>query len=131
LNYAKEIGSQHNLKALAGYSYQYSLRDNGINVRNNGFASDALGANNLSRGGIGDVNHFHEFPLMNSSTLVSVFGRLNYGFADKYLLTATVRRDGSSRFGANNKWATFPSASAAWRISEENFMKSLRLIYDL
>src|SRR5205085_4661391 len=65
------------------------------------------------------------------SVLISYFGRVQYSFKDKYLLTASLRRDGSSRFGINNQYGTFPSASIAWRIVEENFMKSLNVISDL
>src|SRR5690606_20069806 len=58
-------------------------------------------------------------------SLFSYFARVNYGFDDRYLLTATIRRDGSSRFGPNNRFGTFPSFSAAWRLSEEDFFKNL------
>ena len=59
-----------------------------------------------------------------SNTLISMYTRLNYDYAGKYLLTATVRRDGSSRFGSGNEWGVFPSGSIAWRISDEDFFKS-------
>lgn len=65
------------------------------------------------------------------SRLVSVFGRLNYTFLDRYLLTATVRRDGSSKFGPANRWGTFPSAALAWRIHQESFMEDVSLISNL
>src|SRR5690606_37419471 len=60
-------------------------------------------------------------------TLLSYIGRMNYSFRGKYLLTTTLRRDGSSRFGSNNRWGYFPSASAAWRISEEDFYHSSKM----
>jgi TonB-linked SusC/RagA family outer membrane protein len=66
-----------------------------------------------------------------SSTLFSYIGRANYSYADKYFVTATIRRDGSSRFGENHKWGVFPSASLGWRISEEEFMKPLGFISDM
>ena len=59
-----------------------------------------------------------------SNTLISMYGRVNYNYADKYLLTATVRRDGSSRFGSGNKWGVFPSVAASWRISQEDFFQN-------
>lgn len=59
-----------------------------------------------------------------SNTLISMYGRVNYNYADKYLLTATVRRDGSSRFGSGNKWGIFPSVAASWRISQEDFFRT-------
>ncbi|MDO4165195.1 MAG: TonB-dependent receptor [Bacteroides sp.] len=64
-------------------------------------------------------------------SLVSFFGKLNYSYDDKYLLSLTVRHDGSSRFGKNNRYATFPSVSAGWRISQENFMKDFKWLDDL
>jgi len=64
-------------------------------------------------------------------SLLSYLGRINYAFRNKYLLTATVRRDGSSRFGKNNKWGTFPSASVGWRVSQEKFLENSNLINDL
>jgi TonB-linked SusC/RagA family outer membrane protein len=74
-------------------------------------------------------------PRVNGNTtdwsLMSYMGRMNYSYADKYLVTATVRRDGSSRFGKKNKWGIFPSASLAWRISEEKFLKNNPIINDL
>lgn len=63
--------------------------------------------------------------------MISMFGRVNYSYAGKYLFQATVRRDGSSAFGKNNRWATFPSASVAWRASEESFVKDLNIFDDL
>lgn len=67
----------------------------------------------------------------NSWSLMSYMGRVNYDFSDKYLITATVRRDGSSRFGSNHKWGVFPSGSVAWRISKEKFFNGLNFINDL
>lgn len=61
----------------------------------------------------------------------SYFGRLTYSLNDRYILTATVRRDGSSNFGSGNRYGTFPSASLAWRLSEENFIKNLNLFSNL
>lgn len=65
------------------------------------------------------------------SRFVSYFGRVNYAFKDRYIITATVRRDGSSNFGAGNRWGTFPSAAFAWRLSEENFIKNLNVFSNL
>lgn len=62
----------------------------------------------------------------SQAKLISFFARANYTFKDRYMLTATIRRDGSSRFGANHKWGTFPSVSAVWRVSEETFMEGLQ-----
>jgi outer membrane receptor for ferrienterochelin and colicin len=67
----------------------------------------------------------------NQYRLISLFARANYSYKERYMITATVRRDGSSKFGANNKWGTFPSASAAWGISEEAFMEDVKWVDDL
>jgi TonB-dependent starch-binding outer membrane protein SusC len=114
----------HNLTALAGHSYQnifvqgrnYSINRFPISpiepIYNPGLGQDLTLVNNRPGG----------FALENE--LQSFFGRVNYSFQDKYLLTATVRADGSSKFGANNKYGIFPSVSAGWRLSEEAFLKN-------
>src|SRR6185369_2361144 len=68
---------------------------------------------------------------IQESKLISFFGRVNYNLKDRYMFTASVRRDGSSRFGPDNAWGTFPAVSAAWRLSEENFLKGNSSISDL
>ena len=69
--------------------------------------------------------------LESHTRMISVYGRVNYSLMSKYLFQAAIRRDGASTFGSNNKWATFPSASVAWRLSEENFLKDSNIFYDL
>lgn len=120
LNYAKEI-KKHNVNVMGGYSYLENIYD-GFGAQRSGFETDLFGYNNLGAGynyRLGDV-----YSYKGKSNLVSLFGRVNYGYDSRYLLTATVRRDGSSRFGNNNKWGTFPSASVAWNVSNESFMES-------
>ncbi|WP_433812537.1 SusC/RagA family TonB-linked outer membrane protein [Flavobacterium johnsoniae] len=122
VNYSKVI-DKHNISALAGYSYLENIYE-GFGAQRSGFVTDAFSYNNLGAGSnyrLGDV-----YSYKGKSNLVSFYARANYGYDGKYLLTATVRRDGSSRFGENNKWGTFPSASAAWRISNENFMSGTK-----
>lgn len=131
LNYTKNFAEKHELKLLGGYSYQNTMRNDGIKAINDNFSSDELGADNLFAGNGDAALHFRGFPRKEESTLVSFFGRVNYSFDSKYILSATVRRDGSSKFGANNRWAMFPSFAAAWRISEESFMQTQNLISDL
>lgn len=63
--------------------------------------------------------------------ILSFFGRVNYNYNDRYLLTASLRADGSSKFGKNNKWGYFPAVSAAWRLAEEDFIKNLNIFSDL
>ncbi len=120
LNYDHTFAKEHKTNFLLGYSYQ-DVMNEGFGAMRSGFDTDAFLYNNLAAGSdykIGDV-----YSYKNTSKLVSFFGRANYSYAGKYMATATLRADGSSRFGKNNKWGWFPSASVAWRISEENFMK--------
>jgi TonB-linked SusC/RagA family outer membrane protein len=130
LTYSKLLG-KHEVKVVGGYSYQNSIRNDGIRGNNTTFSSDDLGANNLAVGMGEGLLHFQDFPRKEMSTLVSFFSRVSYNFNEKYMFNATVRRDGSSRFGVNNRWATFPSFGLGWRLLEENFMKSQQLFSDL
>lgn len=122
---------EHNLKAMAGYSYQYS-QYSGFNAENKDFPNDGLGPDNL---GSGELAKEEGEVLMgsykNDAKLISFFGRVSYDFAGKYLFTASLRHEGSSKFGANNKWGNFPAFSAGWRISQEEFMKDLTWLNDL
>jgi iron complex outermembrane receptor protein len=131
LNYSHTFNNNHNVKLLGGYSYQNTIINDGLSGRNNTFSSDALGAANLALGQGDATLHYQEFPDKQESVLLSYFGRVNYNFKEKYILSATMRRDGSSKFGANNRWALFPSFGAAWNISEENFFKNQTFINDL
>jgi iron complex outermembrane receptor protein len=127
LEYSKAI-EKHDFKILGGYSYEENVYQQ-VSASNRGFISDIFEYNNLSLGENlypTDVNSYK-----NSSKLISFFGRVNYSFAEKYILTATIRQDGSSKFGENHKWGLFPSASGAWRISDEAFMKDVKVISDL
>ncbi|WP_157943716.1 MULTISPECIES: SusC/RagA family TonB-linked outer membrane protein [Arenibacter] len=126
LTYNRLFGDDHNLTVLGGYEYQEFNRE-GFNSGNNDFITDGLLFNDLNAG-IGNplVGSFKTFD-----ELASYFGRLNYIFKDKYLLTASIRRDGSPNFGANNRWGVFPSTSLAWRIINENFMANQNTFSDL
>jgi len=127
LNYRKQIES-HTLNVLAGYSYEDNYHQRS-GAQNRQFVTNFFGYNNLAAGEnlrSGDV-----WSGANMDKLISFFGRANYSYLDKYILTASLRRDGSSKFGANHKWAMFPSVSAAWRINEESFMKGADYIDDL
>lgn len=122
INYNKIFGKR-SVNAMAGYSYLENVYE-GFGAQRSGFETDLFGYNNLGAGynyRLGDV-----YSYKGKSNLVSFFGRANYSYDGKYMLTGTVRRDGSSRFGANNKWGVFPSASAAWKISGEEFMDSTK-----
>lgn len=129
-NYSGSFG-KHNVKLMAGYSYQYS-QYSGFNAENKDFPNDGLGSDNL---GSGELAKEEGEVLMgsykNDAKLIAFFGRLSYDFAGKYMFTASLRHEGSSKFGASNKWGNFPAVSAGWRISEEKFMKDISWIDDL
>jgi TonB-linked SusC/RagA family outer membrane protein len=133
VNYTKQIGEQHNITALAGYSYQYETTES-FSVNNNGFTTDGFLDWNLGAGSA-IQNLSLPRPGMGSSksdnTLVAFFGRVNYSFADRYFLQAIVRREGSSRFGANHKWGNFPAVSVGWVLSEESFLQQADFIDQL
>jgi len=124
LTYNTTINDLHKLTVLAGTSAQEN-KFKFISASIQEFASDRTQQldNGLSQKDVGGNG--------SSWSLMSYIGRVNYSYADKYLVTATVRRDGSSRFGENNKWGIFPSGSFAWRISEEDFMQQSTFIDDL
>lgn len=130
LDYTISFGStkQHRLNAIAGYSWEeneYSY----MKAANRNFTTDLLGANNLKSGQGLRPNDVES--ARNMSRLISFYGRAHYSYASRYMITATLRRDGSSKFGANHKWGTFPSVSAAWGISEEDFLRDVNWINDL
>ncbi|KYP14073.1 MAG: SusC/RagA family TonB-linked outer membrane protein [Flavihumibacter sp. CACIAM 22H1] len=124
LTYSGQIADDHSITVLAGTSLQNNRYDF-MNGSIQQFASDATQ----------QLNNGTTLPTVGGSAsewaLFSYIGRVNYDFQKKYLLTATVRRDGSSRFGKSNRFGTFPSASVAWRISEEDFFRQNGLLNDL
>lgn len=124
----------HSLKVLAGYSWQEDKINDGFQNANSNFISDDLLYNNLSLGSSPDkVTTADRFGTATIQTLriISFYSRLNYQLNNKYLLQATIRRDGSSAFGANHQWGTFPSASVGWKIINESFMANLKAVSDL
>ena len=122
---------RHNVKLLAGYSWQEDRTGDGFGVSTQGFVSDALTYNNLafSNPPAGTVTFAN--TTIGTLRLISYYLRANYAFNNKYLVQASLRQDGSSAFGTNNKWGYFPSVSAGWRISNESFMKSIAAINEL
>jgi len=126
LNYARKFG-RHDVNLLGGYSYEDYHYQSAF-AQNRYFVTNLFGFNNLGAGEqllTGDVS-----SNANMNKLISFFGRINYSFADRYIVSASIRRDGSSKFGPNNKWGTFPSVSAAWRLIDEPFMQSLKGVFD-
>jgi TonB-dependent starch-binding outer membrane protein SusC len=128
LNYAKVIADRHDISALAGYSYNFFKTETDRLRSSGGFVNSAVttlnGATNIT--GTGDNG-----TTETQNVLISYFGRLQYAYLGKYLLSASVRRDGSSRFGTDRRWGVFPAASVGWRISQENFMQGVRPVSDL
>ena len=115
LTYKKTIGEKHNIEAFVGYTAQK------VNYENSGidgsqFPSDNIEWLNVAATRIGNVD-------ASDFSLLSYIGRLNYNYDSKYLLSVAFRRDGSSKFGSNTKYGNFPSVSAGWIVSDENFMK--------
>ncbi|MFC0181846.1 SusC/RagA family TonB-linked outer membrane protein [Pseudarcicella hirudinis] len=130
-NYDKYIGN-HTLKLLAGYSWQENRGNDGFGASTRNFYNDALSFNNLYLGNpkvLADVSFLDKS--ISTLRLISFYGRVNYSYDNKYLFQASLRKDGSSAFGANQRWGYFPSFSAGWRISQEDFMKNLPAISEL
>jgi len=125
LNYSLNLNKSH-IKALAGYSYSY-FNYQEFSANNYDFPFDTFEWNNLGSGtwnGGGEGNgQGAVYSTQNDSRLAAFFGRVMYDFDNKYILTASLRHEGSSKFGADDKWGNFPAVSAAWRISDENFLK--------
>lgn len=119
-NYTKRLGD-HNFSALVGYSFQ-RFTDESLSGGNSQFLIDGFLYNNLEAGA-------YPKPSVGSSAskdeMASFFGRVNYSYKDRYLLTATLRADGASNFAKNNRWGYFPSVALGWRFTEENFVKPL------
>ncbi|WP_246197837.1 SusC/RagA family TonB-linked outer membrane protein [Chitinophaga agrisoli] len=130
LSYNHSIGTDHTISAVAGFSYNYVHIENFTLSTAGGFANDIVTTLNNAIPNTNGVTVTGNTTESNNA-LLSYYTRLQYGFRDKYLLSASIRRDGSSRFGSANKWGTFPSVSAGWRISEEPFMKRQSLFNDL
>jgi len=124
LTYNKVFHKVHSLNVLAGFSYNLDRLDRTTMSSNGGFTSAAIQTLNAAAAVTGNTTS-------TQSVLVSYFSRLLYGFRDKYFLSASLRRDGSSRFGINNQYGIFPSASLKWIVTEEPFMKGFSLLSDL
>lgn len=128
LEYTKIFG-KHKISAIGGYSYRYEVNE-GFNANNRGYVNDLFEDNNLGSVPI-KVNTVGLGSFKNDNTLIALFGRINYALGDKYFAQAIIRREGSSRFGANNKWATFPAISGGWNITQEDFMKNVKFVNNL
>lgn len=130
-NFTGTFFKHHNVKAMFGYSYQYS-QYSGMSANNKDFANDALGSDALGSGEFAkEEGEVGMGSYKNDAKLIAFFGRVSYDYDGKYLFTASLRHEGSSKFGANHKWGNFPAVSLGWRISQEEFMKGINWIDDL
>ncbi|MCH8991097.1 MAG: SusC/RagA family TonB-linked outer membrane protein, partial [Acidobacteria bacterium] len=118
LTYSQRFGDEHDVEVVGGYEWQDFETDE-FTAEARDFVTDAFGFDNLAAG----AQLVSPRSFRTENKLIGFFGRLTYGFNDRYFLTAVIRRDGSTKFGANHKWATFPAVSASWRIGEEDFMQ--------
>ncbi|UKT62142.1 SusC/RagA family TonB-linked outer membrane protein [Pedobacter mucosus] len=129
LNYSKDLG-KHHFDVAAVYEWQAQM-DSGSGSAARGFVNDLATYNSLGLGDFSKVQAGDYSSYRNQRRTVSVLGRLNYSFLDRYLLTANFRRDGATVFGENHKWGNFPSASVAWKIDQEPFMKNQKIFKSL
>lgn len=127
LDYNKVIHDKHSLNLLGGYSYQ-EFTNSGFNASAQNFPTTSFGTNNL---GAGDPTEFNVGSFKSESRIVSGFGRVNYSFDERYLMSGSFRADGSSRFGENNKFSYFPSGALAWNISNESFFPDESVVSNL
>ena len=130
-NYDRTFG-QHTLKLLLGASYQQDKTNDGFGVTTQNFANDALGSNNLYLSNPSSLAQvaFANNPI-STLRLLSQYTRVQYQFGERYLAQASLRRDGSSAFGRNNRYGYFPTVSAGWRLINEAFMRGLPVFTDL
>ena len=126
-NYIKKFGD-HQINVLAGVE---SLNTGfGRNISGNGFNPFSLDPNYINLNTVSSTGKSVGSSLFKGVNFFSTFGRVNYSLMDKYYVTGVIRRDGSSRFGINNRYGVFPAVSAAWRITAEDFMKGQSLVTD-
>jgi len=127
-NYDRVFG-EHSVKLLGGYTYQQDRNNDGFGISTQNFSNDNLTYNNLF---LSNPSSLAQVPFDNNpiSTLrlISYYGRVQYSYAGKYLFQASLRNDGSSAFGVNNRWGYFPAVSAGWNIASEDFMKNITII---
>lgn len=130
-NYQKTFADKHRLGLMVGYSWEETNTNDGFGVTVKDFYNDYVKYYNLSYANSIDGMNGVESGVESTLRMISLYGRANYSFNSKYNFQATVRRDGSSAFGKNNRWATFPSVSASWRLSEEEFIKNMNVFDNL
>ena len=123
--FMKNFNNVHRLDALAGYSYSEDVYDD-ASMWNANFPTDYFSYYNMGLGSKLTDGQASMSSSKNSSKLIGFFGRVSYGYADRYNILASLRYEGSSKFGDNHKWGAFPSVSLGWNIMNESFMKSTK-----
>ncbi len=126
ISYVKTFNQKHNLSAVAGFTYQ-DFVSTSLSGSGTGFLSDITETSNLGSASIPGIPG----SSYSKSVLLSYLGRINYSYNNKYLITASFRADGSSKYSKGNKWGYFPSAALAWKLKEENFLKNVSILSDL
>ncbi|MBD1420141.1 SusC/RagA family TonB-linked outer membrane protein [Sphingobacterium chuzhouense] len=131
LNYKKIFQEEHNIDAVAGYSY-WEGNGESFNMTNYNFTIEGVGPWNMEDGTwLSDGRAGMDSQKDPRERLLSLFARVNYTFKDRYILSGSYRREGSSKFGPNNRWGNFWAVSGGWRLIEEDFIKDLPFISDL
>ena len=130
ISYNKIVNDVHSINAVAGYSYRYDVNQ-GFDARNLGFANDIFQENNLGAGNALTLGSAGMGSFKNDSKVIGFLGRLIYSYDGKYSFQGTFRRDGSTKFGRNNKWGNFGAIGGAWNISQEDFMQEVSWVNDL
>ncbi|MDR2423658.1 MAG: SusC/RagA family TonB-linked outer membrane protein [Prevotellaceae bacterium] len=134
-SYVRNVGGKHYINASAGYNY-FERNKETFRLRNFDFAEDAFKMWDMGKGtGLNNASATHKAEMGSSKDitqkLLAAFGRVNYAYLDRYLASATFRREGSSKFAVNRRWGNFWQLSGAWRLSKENFMQDLGWLNDL
>jgi Outer membrane receptor proteins, mostly Fe transport len=134
LTWNRTIGA-HSINAILGYSFQNDIYGDGFQATNANFPVNNMSFNNLALGNYSTINGYRvDFgydQAYSKTRLISNFGRLNYNYNDKYYLQGSLRRDGGSVFGKNNRWGYFPSVGVSWRAGQESFIQKMNVFYDL
>lgn len=123
LNYKRDIGEKAEIDVIAGYSWQ-NFKSKYPSLRATRLTDNIYGVNNPSI-----ANKIEAFNSVLENRLISFFGRVNFSYNDRYILTASLRRDGSTRFSPENRWGLFPSAAFAWRVIDEPFFEGLQNVF--
>lgn len=130
LEYNITVNKNHHFTAIGGYSYRYEVEQY-FDADNYGFVNDIFEENNLGAGNQLLTGKAGMSSYKNDNKLIAFFGRVNYNYKDKYMASVILRHEGSSRFGANNKWGNFPALSIGWNMRDEPFMQGVNFLDEL